>query len=119
MHKSKTVSETYSVSTVIYITSIPLAYETSTDTHDITLSELLFPWKTIYDILFENKLWMDNWPIKCLMPAEIRDSTRQPKGIADLRGPEIHVLGVALGIGGSTTYPLVIHKASGADMKSK
>lgn len=114
---SKMASGNYSVSAKLFNSSLP-AHDICSVSQGVVLPSL-FPWKTIYHHLADNALWIDNWPLKCLLPAEVRDPNRQPKGIADLWGPEIQRLAIALGISGTSRYPLTIHKASSADNKSR
>lgn len=95
-----------------------------TDAHGIE-APTLFPWKTFYDFLAEHHLWIENWPTKCLLPAQHHppnlslSKPPKPKGIADLWIPEVTKLAIALRITGNTKYPLVMHKATKAEQQRK
>ena len=95
-----------------------MTYNISSEAHGTILLSL-FPWKTIYQLLAEHKLFMRNYPLHTLIPVEIQDANRQPKGIANLWGPEIQWLATALGLCGTTSYPLTICKATSNEHKSK
>ena len=79
----------------------------------------LLPWKSMYDTLWDHHLWISNWPLKCLIPAEAWDPITKSKGIADLHGHKQVELTITLGIIGATKFPLTIHKATGSEQKGK
>ena len=79
----------------------------------------LLPWKSMYDTLWDHHLWISNWPLKCLIPAEAWDPITKSKGIADLHGHEQVELAITLGIIGAIKFPLTIDKATASELKGR
>ena len=73
----------------------------------------------MYDTLWDHHLWISNWPLKCLIPAEVQDPIIKSKGIADLHGHKQVEHAIMLGIIGATEFPLTIHKAMASELKGR
>ena len=73
----------------------------------------------MYDTLWDHHLWISNWPLKCLVPAEVQDPIIKSKGITDLHRHEQVELAIVLGIIGATEFPLTIHKATASELKGR